>query len=1109
MPLTSRQNVLTMSPELLQKIESANRTEEAPTQMSSGPSGIVSVLEKTLDHSKGMVLTRDSPQTKPNGHVVHAKIPVGDEGEKQPSVARSRPIEDHHVVFNLGDDDGCNIDDNDEIAFADSNDKTDDDIDKMGFSDNDDEIAFVDDGDETAFADDNDKNALVDDDSNDKTDDDIDKIGFSDTDDEIAFADDGDETAFADDNDKNALVDDDNDEIAFADDDDEITFADDGDEISVADDNEKLVFADEGSNENEFADDNNSGITFADDDDENTALVDDNIYDDKSDDEENYSYDDNNDEIEFADDEGGDVDDTSVDKISFVDETCSDKDNNVIDIPDGYPLVLIPDDDVSEQPDTSDESNNVGLFEVSVDISEHSDDQSDESNKRDSIIETVTPTGNRRNSRWSATVLFLASEVQVMVNLAHLNLPDGYEMAPKRNKKSDESDMSDKEQELELQPMDSKETNNDEPMKNPDTNIPTELSNGDVALCGYRDPPPNYDQLNRDDKDNDSLISNKSEKSDNDEDKENEEERSETSSVDSSADHPPHEDWGHKADYLLAVIGYAVDLSNVWRFPYLCYRNGGGAFIIPYFITLIFGALPIFFMEMCLGQYHREGPITLWKIAPMFKGIGYASCFMAYLVAFYYNVVIGWAFYYLFSSFTLDLPWRTCDHEWNSPRCWTLLDGQFNASNVTDPSNNHSVSSSFEFFERGMLKLHMSSGLSNLGEVRWELVLCTLLTFICIYFSLWKGVKSSGKVVYVTATLPYLILTILLIRGCLLPGAIDGIKYFITPNLERLNDPNVWIDAAVQIMFSMGCGFGTHIAYASHNKFNNNCYVDCMFTAAVNSFTSIFSGFVVFSYLGYMANRQQKHINHVAQEGPGLVFIIYPEAIATLPGSSAWAIIFFLMLITLGMDSAFGGLEAPLTGLADSFYKVFKSRYYREVLTLIVIGSAFLFSIPCNTWGGMYVFKILDTFAAGTSIVFTVLCQVVAVSWFYGIDQLCDDIHKMFNHMPGLYWRVCWKYLSPTFLLIIVISSILHYTPLLYEGSSHKYVYPGYANVLGWMIAVSSMSIIPLYIVYYILTSKGTLKERISFGISPKWEHKKIREVKEVKRFKREHWVYI
>ncbi|XP_025076147.1 sodium-dependent noradrenaline transporter-like isoform X2 [Pomacea canaliculata] len=570
------------------------------------------------------------------------------------------------------------------------------------------------------------------------------------------------------------------------------------------------------------------------------------------------------------------------------------------------------------------------------------------------------------------------------------------------------------------------------------------------------------------------------------------------------------ENWSSKMDFLLSVIGYAVDLANVWRFPYLCYKNGGGAFLVPYFSVLIFGAMPVFFMELCLGQFHRQGPITVWKMAPMFKGIGMASCFMAYIVAFYYNIIIGWSFFYLFSSFTSALPWTSCGSSWNSDRCWETS-WSFNATNGANRtySKNTSVTSTLEFFERGVLGVHQSAGLEDLGEFRWQLVLCTLLTFCLLYFCLWKGVKTTGKIVYVTATMPYIILTILLVRGVMLPGAGMGIKYFITPDLAKLTNPQVWIDAAIQIFFSVGAGFGTHIAYASYNKFNNNCQKDVIVTVIVNSFTSIFAGFVIFSYLGYMSVKTQKHISQVATEGPGLVFNVYPEAIATLPGSTGWAIIFFFMLLTLGIDSAFGGLESPLTGLYDQFKNMLKMRYFREFLTLIVVGSAFLFSLPCLTEGGIYVFTILDTFAAGTSILFTVLCQVIAVSWFYGIKQFCEDVEKMTGNKPSIYWRICWKFVCPILLLIIVISSIISYVPLAYTTATGTYIYPFYANVIGWCIAMSSMLMIPGYALYKVLSTRGSLKERLALCISPEWEHDEIRQKKYVRRYHREHWLAI
>ncbi|GAB1601232.1 sodium-dependent noradrenaline transporter-like [Argonauta hians] len=567
------------------------------------------------------------------------------------------------------------------------------------------------------------------------------------------------------------------------------------------------------------------------------------------------------------------------------------------------------------------------------------------------------------------------------------------------------------------------------------------------------------------------------------------------------------ETWGGTIDFLLSIIGFAVDLANVWRFPYLCYRNGGGAFLIPYFSVLLLLALPLFFMELVLGQFHRQGPITVWKMVPLFKGVGYASCFMAYIVAFYYNIVIGWSFFYLFNSFSRSLPWMTCDNEWNTKDCW-----QLDWFNDTMPPENYtynpktSVSSTTEFFERQTLSLHHSSGIDDLGYIKWQLALCTLSTFVILYFSLWKGVKSSGKVVYITATLPYIVMAILLVRGVMLPGAAKGVRYFITPNTSKLGDVQVWIDAAVQIYFSVGAGFGVHIAYASYNKFKHNCYRDCLVTAVINSFTSIFSGFVIFAYLGYMSYKTNKEISEVATEGPGLVFIVYPEAISTLPGSTAWSILFFLMLLTLGLDSAFGGLESPLTGLKDELNRYFVRKYSREVFTLVVVGSAYLFSLPCVTTGGMYVFKILDTFAAGTSILVAVLFQAIGVSWFYGVRQLCDDIELMLGFRPGFYWRITWKFATPVLLMIIVISSVVTYEPLEYISASQHYIYPLHANVMGWLIAGASMAFIPAMAVYQMTKYKGTFKEKLALCISPEWEHSEIQRTKFVKRFETSHW---
>ncbi|XP_030780857.1 sodium-dependent noradrenaline transporter isoform X3 [Rhinopithecus roxellana] len=521
-------------------------------------------------------------------------------------------------------------------------------------------------------------------------------------------------------------------------------------------------------------------------------------------------------------------------------------------------------------------------------------------------------------------------------------------------------------------------------------------------------------------------------------------------------DAQPRETWGKKIDFLLSVVGFAVDLANVWRFPYLCYKNGGGAFLIPYTLFLIIAGMPLFYMELALGQYNREGAATVWKICPFFKGVGYAVILIALYVGFYYNVIIAWSLYYLFSSFTLNLPWTDCGHTWNSPNCTDpkLLNGSV-LGNHTKYSK-YKFTPAAEFYERGVLHLHESSGIHDIGLPQWQLLLCLMVVVIVLYFSLWKGVKTSGK---------------------------------------------VWIDAATQIFFSLGAGFGVLIAFASYNKFDNNCYRDALLTSSINCITSFVSGFAIFSILGYMAHEHKVNIEDVATEGAGLVFILYPEAISTLSGSTFWAVVFFIMLLALGLDSSMGGMEAIITGLADDFQVL---KRHRKLFTFGVTFGTFLLALFCITKGGIYVLTLLDTFAAGTSILFAVLMEAIGVSWFYGVDRFSNDIQQMMGFRPGLYWRLCWKFVSPAFLLFVVVVSIINFKPLTYDD----YIFPPWANWVGWGIALSSMVLVPIYVIYKFLSTQGSLWERLAYGITPENEHHLVAQ-RDVRQFQLQHWLAI
>uniref|UniRef100_A0A3P9P3F8 Sodium-dependent dopamine transporter n=1 Tax=Poecilia reticulata TaxID=8081 RepID=A0A3P9P3F8_POERE len=540
------------------------------------------------------------------------------------------------------------------------------------------------------------------------------------------------------------------------------------------------------------------------------------------------------------------------------------------------------------------------------------------------------------------------------------------------------------------------------------------------------------------------------------------------------------ETWGKKIDFLLSVIGFAVDLANVWRFPYLCYKNGGGEEKkAKGCLCLIYGVPWIYFVMSII-------------LSP--AGVGFTVILISLYVGFYYNVIISWALFYLFSSFTRELPWVHCNNTWNSPNCSDWADN----SSIGDI---YKATPAQEYFERAVLHIQDSNGIGDLGRPRWQLTSCLAVVIILLYFSLWKGVKTSGKVVWITATMPYVVLTVLLLRGVTLPGAIDGIKAYLSVDFLRLCDAKVWIEAATQICFSLGVGFGVLIAFSSYNKFSNNCYRDAIITSSINSLTSFFSGFVVFSFLGYMSHKHNVALDKVARDGAGLVFVIYPEAIATLPGSSVWAVIFFIMLLTLGLDSAMGGMESVITGLIDEFKFLHK---HRELFTLFIVVSTFLISLFCVTNGGMYVFTLLDHFAAGTSILFGVLIEAIGIAWFYGVDRFSDDIKEMIGHRPGRYWRLCWKFVSPCFLLFMVVVSFATFNPPNY-GS---YMFPQWANLLGWCLAMSSMTMVPLYAIYKLCTLPGRFCDRLAYAITPETEHHLV-DNGEVRQFTLHHWLVV
>ncbi|XP_071864779.1 sodium- and chloride-dependent glycine transporter 1-like [Bombus fervidus] len=331
-----------------------------------------------------------------------------------------------------------------------------------------------------------------------------------------------------------------------------------------------------------------------------------------------------------------------------------------------------------------------------------------------------------------------------------------------------------------------------------------------------------------------------------------------------------------------------------------------------------------------------------------------------------------------------------------------------------------------------------------------------LLTWVIVFLCLYKGVQNSGKVVYFTALFPHIILIILFIRGILLPGAREGILFYLMPNWKRLLSAKVWGEAAVQVFFSLSPAWGGLITLSSYNKFHNNCYRDAWIVTIGNLVTSFFAGLFIFSVIGFLAHEFRVPVSSVVDQGIGLAFIVYPEAVTRLPLASLWSVLFFMMLFTLGLDSQLALIETVTTAILDGFPVLRKYKFW-VVLATSVFG--YLGGLIFTTNSGMYWLHLMDKYAANWAVLFIAISECIVVGWIYGADRFLDDVQQMVgshSRFWRLFWKWMWKVITPATIFFILFSNWVEYHPLTYNN----YVYPKWANIVGWIISMLPILVI-------------------------------------------------
>lgn len=508
------------------------------------------------------------------------------------------------------------------------------------------------------------------------------------------------------------------------------------------------------------------------------------------------------------------------------------------------------------------------------------------------------------------------------------------------------------------------------------------------------------------------------------------------------------------------------------------------------------------------------GSIGVWKsISPYLVGVGVASMTVSFLVGLFYNTILAWVLWYFFHSFQNPLPWEKCPDNANRT-------GYLEECEKSTAVN--------YFWYRDTLNITPNIDIS--GDLQWWLVVCLASAWCIVYICFIRGIETIGKAIYVTATFPYLVLTIFLVRALTLPGATIGLRHLFTPNWETLKNPTVWLDAATQIFFSLSLAFGGLIAFSSYNPQKNNCERDALIVGCINSATSIYASIPIFAILGFKAlsnyeeclkgnillltntfnipdmnitldNYYQRlsdlnasYPYQVEQlslktcdlqalldqsaSGTGLAFIVFTEAVIKMPGSQVWAVLFFIMLFSLGLSSMFGNLEGVLTPLLD--LHLIPTWIPKEIFTGLMCLVSFAVALVFTLGSGNYWLGIFNNYVGSLPLLVIAFFEITAVIYIYGAKRFSDDVEWMTGHRPNLYWQATWRVISPLMLLVVFLAYVVvqaQKNPT-YEAWNPNYVdfpapeiltYPGWVYSICILLAAVPCLLIPLGALYQLV----------------------------------------
>ncbi len=471
--------------------------------------------------------------------------------------------------------------------------------------------------------------------------------------------------------------------------------------------------------------------------------------------------------------------------------------------------------------------------------------------------------------------------------------------------------------------------------------------------------------------------------------------------------------WASRSTFILAAVGSAVGLGNAWRFPGLCAKYGGGAFLLVYLITMLILGIPLLMMEIAIGRKMKKGaPEALRGMNKKFEPIGWAATSNAFVIEIYYSVVFAWVILMSFASLKY-FPSMTGNSEAASGLFYSLIQ-------LDDTFTNYSIPP--------------------------MVLACVLIAWGLIYYCIRNGVHSVGKVVKYTVLLPIIFLLILAVKGLTMSGAMDGIKALFIPDFSALGNSALWIDAIGQVFYSLSIMMAIMIAYGSYLGDDQNIATDAVIIAFSDMAISVLAGVVMFTTMYGVG----KTTGDMSASGIGTAFVIYPTAIVNLTNSGIvngiFGVVFYLCLVTLAIDSAFSIVEGVSTAVSDKF----KLKNKKTTLTICIISAvlSLIFATRC----GLVWLDIVDNWANMYNLVFIGILEAIAIGWFFKPQKVLDEINRNSNKfkMPGWWFISTLKYIAPILLSVMFIWNLV----TLFTKQNGVYGgYPLWTNIVGgWII---------------------------------------------------------